>query len=138
WRRPPRGKAERLARGVVLRAGARRVAGAGLGFGVPIVHSTAGWVYSHATLDVDRSTATTAIWQRTFQLDQIGGDAAHGYRFVAIPSRGATQVTYTGDSTGISVNVKVISLAAGYSEVVILNEQRASFSDFAAENQATL
>ena len=135
---PPRGKTAPLAKGVVLRAGATQVAGEGLGFGVPIVHYTDGWVYSHATLDVDRSTPTTAIWQRTFQLDQIGGDAAHGYRFVAIPSRGAIQVTYTVDSTGISVNVKVISLAAGYSEVGILNEQSATFSDFAAENQATL
>ena len=34
--------------------------------------------------------------------------------------------------------MKVISLAAGYSEVGILNEQSATFSDFAAENQATL
>ncbi len=42
------------------------------------------------------------------------------------------------DSTGVSVTVKPLWLAQGYSEVGILNEQSAAFDDFAADHQATL
>ena len=103
-----------------------------------IVHYADGWVYSRTIADVDLSTPASAVWRRTFQLDEIGGDAAHGYRFTPIASRGAIEVTYTVDGTGVSVTVRTIWLAPGYSEVGILNEQSSAFDDFAAENEATL
>ena len=72
------------------------------------------------------------------QLDEIGGDAAHDYAFVPIASRGAVEVTYTVDSTGVAVNVHVSRLEPGYSEIGILNEQSAAFNDFATAGSPTL
>jgi len=135
---PAQGKTAPLAKGLALQIASRKATGEGMGFGVPIVHYADGWVYSRTVADVDLSTPNTAVWQRTFQLDEIGGDAAHEYRFTPIPSRGAIEVTYTVDGTGVSVAMKTIWLAPGYSEVGILNEQSSAFDDFAAENQATL
>ena len=43
------------------------------------------------------------VWKRTYQLDEIGGDAAHNYSFVPIASRGAIEVTYTVDATGVAI-----------------------------------
>ncbi|HEY0831428.1 MAG TPA: glycosyltransferase [Candidatus Dormibacteraeota bacterium] len=135
---PAQGKTAPLAKGLALQVGSNLAAGEGMGFGVPIAHYTDGWVYPRTVADADLSTPSSAVWQRTFQLDEIGGDAAHGYRFVPIPSRGAIQVTYTVDGTGVSVAVNPIWLAPGYSEVGILNEQSSAFDNFAADNQATL
>jgi glycosyl transferase family 2 len=129
------GKTAPLAKGITMGVAAT---GEGMGFGVPIVQYPDGWVYSHTVRDLDVSTPTAVIWQRTFQLDEIGGDASHRYRFVRIPSRGAVVVTYTLDATGVSITVKPLWLTPGYSQVGILNEQSASFDDFAAENQSTL
>jgi hypothetical protein len=58
-------------------------------------------------------------------------DAAHGYSFVPIASRGAIEVTYTVDAAGVSVAVRPIRLAPGFTLVGILNEQSAAFDDFA-------
>jgi len=59
-----------------------------------VVRYRDGWVYSRTSSTV----ATTATsWKRTFQLDEMGGDAAHSYKFVPIASRGAVEVTYTLD-----------------------------------------
>jgi hypothetical protein len=135
---PAEGKTAPLAKGVTLRVGSRAVAGEGMGFGVPIVHYPDGWVYARTEATVDVSTPSQAIWTRTFQLDEIGGDAAHRYQFVPIPSRGQIQVTYTIDASGISIQVKPLSVAPGYSEFGILNEESAAFDDFAAERQPTL
>jgi hypothetical protein len=77
-------------------------------------------------------------WTRTYQLDEIGGDAAHGYAFVPIPSRGEVVVTYTVDAKGISVSAHVIELTPGYIEVGILNEESAQFNDFASDGSPTL
>jgi hypothetical protein len=135
---PAEGKTAQLAKGLVLRVGLSQAAGEGMGFGVPIVHYGDGWVYSRTSSDVDLSTPSSAIWRRTFQLDEIGGDATHNYQFVPIASRGEVEVTYTVDPTGISVVVKPLWLAPGYSEVGVLNEQSAEFNDFAADHQPTL
>lgn len=135
---PADGKTAALAKGVTLRVGSQAVAGEGMGFGVPIVHYPDGWVYARTDTTVDASTPSQAIWTRTFQLDEIGGDAAHRYQFVPIASRGQIQVTYTVDATGISIQVKPLSMAPGVSEVGILNEESAAFDDFAAERQTTL
>ena len=132
------GKTAPLAKGVSLRVGSTPVIGEGMGFGVPIVHYSDGWVYPRTTSDVDLSTPNGAAWKRTFQLDEIGGDAAHGYRFVPIASRGAVDVTYTVDGSGVTVTVNPVWLAPGYSEVGVLNEQSAAFDDFAADGQPTL
>jgi cellulose synthase/poly-beta-1,6-N-acetylglucosamine synthase-like glycosyltransferase len=135
---PGEGKTAPLAKGVVLEVAGDEVAGEGMGFGVPIVHYPDGWVYSRTATTVDVSTATSTVWKRTYQLDEIGGDAAHNYSFVPIPSRGAIEVTYTIDSTGVAVNVHVIRLDLGYTEIGILNEQSAAFNDFAADGSPTL
>ena len=135
---PAQGKTAPLAKGLALQVDSRHATGEGMGFGVPIAHYADGWVYSRTVADVDLSTPSSAVWQRTFQLDEIGGDATHSYRFTPIESRGAIEVTYMVDGMGVSVKVKAIWLAPGYSEVGILNEQSSAFDDFAAENQATL
>jgi hypothetical protein len=131
------GKTAPLAKGIVLEVAGNDAAGEGMGFGVPIVHYPDGWVYSRTATTVDISTATSTTWRRTYQLDEIGGDAAHNYSFVPIASRGAIEVSYTIDSTGITADVRVIRLDAGYSEIGILNEQSAAFNDFAADGSAT-
>jgi cellulose synthase/poly-beta-1,6-N-acetylglucosamine synthase-like glycosyltransferase len=135
---PGEGKTAPLAKGVVLEVAGNQVAGEGMGFGVPIVHYPDGWVYSRTAATVDLSTSTSTVWRRTYQLDEIGGDAAHNYSFVPAASRGAIEVTYTVDSTGVNVNVHVIRLDAGYTEIGILNEQSAAFNDFAADGSPTL
>jgi len=105
---------------------------------VPIVHYADGWVYSRTAMTDDLSTPTSTIWRRTYQLNEIGGDAAHDYAFVPIESRGLIEVTYTIDTNGIAVSVHVLRLAPGYTEVGILNEQSSAFNDFAADNAPTL
>ena len=135
---PGLGKTAPLAKGVVLEVAGRDISGEGLGFGVPIVHYPDGWVYSRTATTVDASTPAAATWKRTFSLDGIGGDAVHGYAFVPIESRGAIEVTYTVDATAISVSIRVVKLAPGYTEVGILNEQSAAFNDFAADGSRTL
>ena len=125
------GKTAPLAKGLGLRVGGTDVAGEGVGFGVPIVHYQDGWVYARTQTTTDLSTATRAIWKREFSLDEIGGDAVYGYSFVPIVSRGTIEVTYTVDSSGVSIAVSVRDLAPGYTEVGILNEQSAAFDDFA-------
>jgi hypothetical protein len=135
---PGEGKTAPLARGLTLKVAGSTVAGEGMGLGVPIVHYPDGWVYSRTATTVDVSTATGTAWKRTYQLDEIGGDAAHNYSFVPITSRGALEVTYTVDSTGVAVKVRLIRLDPGYSEIGILNEQSAAFNDFAADGSPTL
>ncbi|HUZ86685.1 MAG TPA: glycosyltransferase [Candidatus Baltobacterales bacterium] len=135
---PAEGKTAPLAKGMTLRVGNQAVAGEGMGFGVPIVHYADGWVYSRTSATVDASTASQATWARTFELDEIGGDAAHRYQFAPIASRGEIEVTYTVDATGISIQVRPLWLAPGFSEVGILNEESAAFDDFAAAGQRTL
>jgi len=132
------GKTTPLAKGVVLEIAGKDVAGEGMGFGVPIVQYPDGWVYSRTATNADLSTAGTTVWKRTYQLDEIGGDAAHNYAFVPVASRGTIEVTYTIDPTGVQVGIHVVRLEPGYSEVGILNEQSAAFNDFAADQSLTL
>ncbi len=131
---PAQGKTAILVKGVTLRVAGSTAAGEGMGFGVPIVHYPDGWVYSRTATTV----TTNRTWTRTYELDEIGGDAAHGYAFVPVPSRGQISVTYTVDAAGISVAVHVLSLAPAYIEVGILNEESARFNDFAADASPTL
>ena len=128
---PVEGKTAPLAKGLSLRVGANDIAGEGMGFGAPIALYADGWVYSRTAVTVDLSTTTTTTWKRTFSLDEIGGDASHRYTFVPIPSRGSVEVTYTVDATGITVAVRALNFAPGYTELGILNEQSSAFDDFA-------
>jgi hypothetical protein len=128
---PADGRTAPLAKGLSLRVGGTDIAGEGMGFGAPLAHYPDGWVYSRTAVTVDLSTSTTTIWKRTFALDEIGGDAAHRYAFVPIASRGSIEVTYTVDATGVTVAVRALNLAPGYTELGILNEQSAAFDDFA-------
>jgi hypothetical protein len=134
---PGQGKTAPLAKGVVLEIAGSDISGEGMGFGVPIVRYADGWVYSRSVTTADVSTSSLTAWTRTFQLDEIGGDAAHAYAFVPIASRGEVAVTYTVDATGVTVTVRPVWLAPGHSEVGILNEQSAAFNDFAADGSPT-
>ncbi len=132
------GKTAPLAKGLNLRIAGSNVADEGMGFGVPIVGYSDGWVYSRTSSTVDMSTAGNGVWKRTFQLDEIGGDKAHNYSFESIPSRGAIEVTYTVDGTGVSIAVRPLWLAPGFTQVGILNEQSAAFDDFADGTQTLI
>jgi hypothetical protein len=123
---------------VTLTVGGANVGGEGIGFGVPIVRYSDGWVYSRTASTVDMSTGGSTVWKRTFQLDEIGGDAAHNYSFVPIASRGAIEVTYTVDETGVSVTVRPVWLAPEFTQVGILNEQSAAFDNFADSGQTLI
>jgi hypothetical protein len=137
---PPsgQGKTTPLAKGVSLKVAGTSIAGEGMGFGVPIVRYSDGWVYPRSSATVDLSTPSSTAWKRTFELDEIGGDAAHGYSFVPIASRGAVEVTYTVDATGVSVAVRPLWLAPGVMQVGILNEQSAAFDDFADQKRTLI
>ncbi len=135
---PGHGKTAPLAKGVALDAAGTDAAGEGMGFGVPIVHYPDGWVYSRTATTIDLSTDIKAVWERTFELDEIGGDAAHNYVFVPIPSRGRIEVTYTVDSTGVAIAVRAVELSPGYTQVGILNEQSSAFNDFADSNRTLI
>ncbi len=132
------GKTAPLAKGLVLQIAGHDEAAEGMGFGVPIVHYADGWVYSRTATTDNLSTPASTMWRRTYELNEIGGDAAHDYAFAPIQSRGQIEVTYIIDPTGIAVSVHVLRLAPGYTEVGILNEQSSAFNDFAADNGPTL
>ncbi|MDQ2923502.1 MAG: glycosyltransferase [Candidatus Dormibacteraeota bacterium] len=126
---PAQGKTAVLAKGLALRAAGVDITGEGMGFGLPMVHYPDGWVYSRTASTLDVSTAGNTMWKRTFMLDEIGVDAAHGYRPIA--SRGRIDVTYKVDRDGLLVEVRIVDLAPGYTQLGILNEQSAAFDDFA-------
>jgi cellulose synthase/poly-beta-1,6-N-acetylglucosamine synthase-like glycosyltransferase len=134
------GKTALLAKGVVLEVNGVEAGGEGMGFGVPIVRYADGWVFPRTAHTTDVSTATATIWRRVFELDESGGNAlpGGGFDFVPVASRGQIEVTYTVKGTGIRVAVRLLSLAPGFSEVGILNEQSAAFDDFAADGSPTL
>jgi hypothetical protein len=124
------GKTAFLAKGITLGPAGT---GEGMGFGVPAVHYGDGWVYSRRATTVQLSAQS---WRRTFELTEAGGDAKPGgYAWQEIPSRGQVEVTYLVQPDGVSINVRPIWLAPGYSEVAILNEGSAAFDDFADASQ---
>jgi len=131
---PAQGKTAVLAKGLALRSLGVDITGEGMGFGLPMVHYADGWVYSRTTSTIDISTGSNTSWKRTFNLDEIGIDEAHGYQPIA--SRGRVEVTYTVDPTGVLVELRVLDLAPGYKELAVLNEQSAAFDDFAFEGHS--
>jgi hypothetical protein len=129
------GRTAPFAKGLALRATGVDITAEGMGFGAPMVHYPDGWVYSRTAMTSDMSSGANVIWRQTFALDEIGGDPAHDWKFVPIESRGTIEVTYGIDPGGVSVSVRAIDLAPGYTEVGILNEQSAAFDNFAEPGQ---
>lgn len=125
------GRTAPFAKGLALRAAGVDITAEGMGFGAPMVHYPDGWVYSRTVSTSELSSGATVTWRQTFALDEIGGDPAHDWKFVPVQSRGTIEVTYGIDPSSVSVSVRVIDLAPGYTEVEILNEQSAAFDDFA-------
>jgi hypothetical protein len=72
------------------------------------------------------------VWRKTFDLDVVGGDSAHGYRFQPAPSVGRMEVTYRLGSGGqVQVTVRSLGLAPGLQQIEVLNEESAAFDDMA-------
>jgi hypothetical protein len=137
---PQNGKTAQLAKGLTLIAGGRNAAGEGMGLGVPVVRYPDGWVFSRTSTTIDLSTSTQSVWRRTFELDEMGGDAVAGggFDFVPVTSRGRIAVTYTVDASGITITVEPLQLAPGYTQVGILNEESGAFNDFADSSQTLI
>ena len=134
------GKTAQLAKGVTLVAGVRDAAGEGMGLGVPIVRYPDGWVFPRTSTTVDLSTTTQSVWRRTFELDEMGGNAVAGggFDFTPVASRGHIAVTYTVDASGITIEVEALQLAPGYTQVGILNEESGAFNNFADSSQTLI
>jgi GT2 family glycosyltransferase len=136
---PQRGKVAPLAKGLVIERGGADMTGEGMGLGVPIAHYADGWHYPGSATVTDLSTPGATVWQKTFDLDVVGGDAAHGYRFVTARSAGRVQVTYRVSQVrvadrlagSIQVEVRSLGLAPGLIEIDLLNEQSAAFDNYA-------
>jgi hypothetical protein len=128
---PQRGKVAALTKGLVIERGGVDVTGEGMGLGVPIAHYPDGWHYPGSATVTDLSTPGATVWRKTFDLDTVGGDAPHGYRFVTAPSVGRVQVTYRVSGGTIAVEVRALGLAPGLVEIDLLNEQSAAFDDYA-------
>jgi len=133
---PAAGKTSPLAKGLALSVAGVDITGEGMGLGTPMVHYPDGWVYSRTATTIDLSTDAQTIWQRTFELDEIGVDAAHGYEPTA--SRGAIAVVYTMEPTGVLIELRVLHLAPGYTQMSVLNEMSASFDDFADQDRTLI
>src|SRR5204862_865770 len=102
------GKTAPLAKGITMGASAT---GEGMGFGVPIVRYPDGWVYSRTASTVQLSATS---WRRTFQLDEIGGDAAQRYTFTPRDSRGANEEKQDLDATSVSTTARRARLPPRY------------------------
>jgi cellulose synthase/poly-beta-1,6-N-acetylglucosamine synthase-like glycosyltransferase len=130
---PARTKTAPLAKGPVLMAGGRDAAGGGMGFGVPIARFGDGWWFPGAGSPL-QLTPQGDGWIRTYELDEHETDDAGGHfaGFDAGPSRGEVQVTYRLSRDGsLAVQVRVLHMAAGVQQVVLLNEESSAFDDYA-------
>ena len=131
---PAQGKTAGLQKGVALEKPSRaRLAGEGMGFGVPIVQYPDGWVYSRTAQTVDLSGGGVYSWRKTFDLNLLGADDSRAFQPIA--SRGRVEVTYTVLGSSLEVSIRPLELTPGAEQVVILNEQSAGFDDFADASQ---
>jgi hypothetical protein len=129
---PSRGKTAPLTKGLLIQRAGADVAGEGMGIGVPIARYADGWHYASSAEVTDLSAPGATVWRKTYDLDMVGGDAAHDYRFVAAPSVGRVEVTYRVAPGGVvTVSVRSLGLAPGVQQVAVLNEESAAFDDFA-------
>jgi hypothetical protein len=126
------GKTAPLTKGLAIYRGSTDLSGEGMGLGVPIARYADGWHYAATASVADVSTPGQPAWRKTFDLDMVGGDAAHGYRFVPAPSVGRVQVTYRVSADGVvRVEVRSLGLEPGMLQLGVLNEQSAAFDDYA-------
>jgi len=134
---PARTKTAPLAKGPVLVVNGRDVAGGGMGLGVPIVRFADGWWFPGPESALDMTPEGDG-WTRTYDLDMRESDdpAGHFLGFDAGPSRGQVRVTYRLRPGGLSIEVRVLRLAAGVQQVVLLNEESSRFDDY-ADSSAT-
>src|SRR5207302_1454105 len=128
---PQRGKTAPLAKGLLIQKAGADVTGEGMGFGVPIARYADGWHYPGTAVTTDLSTPGATAWRKTYDLDMVGGDLAHGYRFQRAPSAGRVQVTYRLSGARVTVEVRPLGLAPGLQGLTVLNEQSATFDDYA-------
>ena len=136
---PARTKTAPLAKGPVLVADGRDLAGGGMGFGVPIARFTDGWWFPGP----DSALAVLPTgdgWTRTYELDRREVDDASGAfaGFAAGPSRGQVRVTYRTRPGELRVSVRVARLDAGVQQVVLLNEESSAFDDYADRSATRL
>jgi hypothetical protein len=128
---PQRGKTAPLTKGLVIQKAGADAAGEGMGFGVPIARYSDGWHYPGTAVTTDLSTPGATVWRKTYDLDMVGGDLAHSYRFQRAPSAGRVEVTYRLTGGHVKVEVRPLGLAPGMLGLTVLNEQSAVFDDFA-------
>jgi hypothetical protein len=129
---PARGKTAPLAKGLVIQRAGVDLAGEGMGIGVPIARYEDGWHYPSTAAVTELTTPDGWAWRKTFVLDTVGGDAAHGYVFVPARSVGRIEVTYRVSQEGVvHVEVRSLGLASGMLQLAVLNEQSAAFDDYA-------
>ena len=133
---PRVGKTASLAKGLVLVTPAGPTSGEGMGFGAPLVRYPDGDYFSGTATVADRSTPDAHLWIKTFELDRRGIDSDRS--FVAAPSRGEVVVTYRVGRGVVDITVNAAGLAAGYLEVVVLNEQSSRFDNFADSTGARI
>jgi len=125
------GKTAPLTKGLAIFRGGADLSGEGMGLGLPIARYADGWHYPSTATVTDLSAGGQTVWRKTFDLDTVGGDAAHDYRFVPASSVGRVQVTYRMTASGVIVEVRSLGLAPGLLQVGVLNEQSAAFDDYA-------
>ena len=127
---PATGKSARLEKGAILEnAAGAGLAGEGVGFGVPLVRYPDGDFFAGDAQTTDLSVAGAPAWRKVFDLDLSGADDDRA--FVAAPSRGRIEVTYRVVGPALQVSVRALDLAPGYTSIVVLNEQSATFDDLA-------
>src|SRR2546430_9564398 len=79
-RRPPRSTLFPYT--TLFRSGGLDLAGEGMGIGLPIARYADGWHYASSASVADLPSPGGGVaWRKTFDLDMVGGDAAHGYKF---------------------------------------------------------
>lgn len=103
-----------------------------MGIGVPIAQFADGWWYPgpDSLLEVASDGAT---WTKTFNLNRrkIDGGAGDFLRVEPGVSHGRVRVTYRPEPDGLRVEVRAVAWATGLDQVVLLNEESASFDDYA-------
>jgi hypothetical protein len=138
---PARGKTAALARGAVLQVRSSDVAGEGLGFGVPVAHFQDGWWFAAPSAGSLRESPDGG-WTRTFDLTlrEVDDPSGRFLRFEPGPSHASFEVTYRpGLPRGFKVVVRRVGpTAPGLEEVVVLNEESASFNDLATARRTLL
>jgi hypothetical protein len=103
-----------------------------MGFGVPIAQFADGWWFPGPSSSLVMNPEGDG-WTRTYDLDEHEVDDASGafVGFAPAASHGQVRVTYRLTGGGLRVQVRVLELAAGVQQVVLLNEESAAFDDYA-------